>query len=70
VKDNFFEIGGHSLKATRVIMQIRKTFNVGIDMKSVFLEPTIEVLADKINNDTWLQAVMVEDEEHFDEIKV
>ncbi|MGO4295015.1 amino acid adenylation domain-containing protein, partial [Chitinophaga sp. RAB17] len=70
IKDNFFEIGGHSLKATRLIMQVKKIFSVTIDLKSVFLEPTIEMLADKIKNDMWLQAAMVADDDSYEEIKI
>ncbi|MBS7234201.1 amino acid adenylation domain-containing protein, partial [Flavobacterium psychroterrae] len=42
VTDNFFEIGGHSLKAIRLIGQIHKIFNVKIDLKSIFSKPTLE----------------------------
>ena len=41
VLDNFFEIGGHSLKATRTISAIHKTFGVRLDLKTIFQNPTI-----------------------------
>ncbi|MEM9274437.1 MAG: amino acid adenylation domain-containing protein, partial [Cyanobacteria bacterium P01_F01_bin.143] len=39
IRDNFFEIGGHSLIATRVISQIRQTFGVETPLKSIFEYP-------------------------------
>jgi amino acid adenylation domain-containing protein len=42
---NFFEIGGHSLKATQVLSRIHKQFEVKMELKDIFLEPTIEKLA-------------------------
>ncbi|MCW3465953.1 non-ribosomal peptide synthetase [Chitinophaga nivalis] len=70
VKDNFFEIGGHSLKATRMVMQVKKTFKTAIELKNIFQEPTIEMLADKINNDIWLQTAVVAEDDDYEEIKI
>jgi amino acid adenylation domain-containing protein len=36
VKDSFFEIGGHSLRATRLVSLIHKTFEVNIGLKEIF----------------------------------
>ncbi|MGO4295021.1 amino acid adenylation domain-containing protein, partial [Chitinophaga sp. RAB17] len=36
VKDNFFEIGGHSLKATRLSSQIHKVFDVKVSLSELF----------------------------------
>jgi acyl-coenzyme A synthetase/AMP-(fatty) acid ligase/acyl carrier protein len=71
VKDSFFHLGGHSLKATGLIGRIKKEFNIEVDLRSLFAEPTIEVLADRISNDTWLQASVVEgDNDYFEEVKI
>jgi amino acid adenylation domain-containing protein/non-ribosomal peptide synthase protein (TIGR01720 family) len=70
IKDDFFTLGGHSLKATRLIAQIKREFNVVIDLKSVFWEPTIEALSDMINNEKWLQASLVEEKNNYDEIRL
>ena len=43
--DNFFEIGGHSLLAMRVISSIRKQLDIEMSIQSLFLYPTIEALA-------------------------
>jgi amino acid adenylation domain-containing protein len=48
VIDNFFEIGGHSLLATRVISRVRATFGVGIGIRSIFEQATVEGLAHRI----------------------
>jgi acyl carrier protein len=70
IKDNFFTLGGHSLKATRLISKIKKEFGIKIDLQTFFLEPTIEILADKIINDTWLQSSLPEKGDGFDEVKI
>jgi len=39
--DNFFHIGGHSLKATRLSSQIHKSFSVKVDLKELFRAPVL-----------------------------
>ena len=41
ISDNFFEIGGHSLKAIRLSNEYKKTFDVKINIKEFFSNPTI-----------------------------
>jgi len=41
IYDNFFELGGHSLLATRVISRVKSTFDVGIEVRSIFEEATV-----------------------------
>lgn len=50
IDNNFFEIGGHSLKATVLMSKIQKEFNILIDMKDVFDYPTIRELSTCMNN--------------------
>ncbi|PSB01759.1 non-ribosomal peptide synthetase [Merismopedia glauca CCAP 1448/3] len=45
VTDNFFEIGGHSLLAVRLVAQIEQYFNYQIPVAKLLQEPTIERLA-------------------------
>ncbi|WP_299181729.1 amino acid adenylation domain-containing protein, partial [uncultured Chryseobacterium sp.] len=42
VNDNFFDIGGHSLRATRLVSQIHKTFEVKIDLRDLFITTVLE----------------------------
>ena len=51
VLDNFFDLGGHSLSATRLISQLRSSFRIDLPLRSIFLEPTIEGLASHIRYD-------------------
>nr|MDQ2769405.1 amino acid adenylation domain-containing protein [Bacteroidota bacterium] len=43
--DNFFEIGGHSLKATQLVSKIHRAFEVRLALRTVFLQPTVQQLA-------------------------
>ncbi|NOQ72619.1 MAG: amino acid adenylation domain-containing protein [Crocinitomix sp.] len=45
IKDDFFEIGGHSLKATRLISECFETFGVKLQLNEVFKNATILKLA-------------------------
>ncbi|WP_212004986.1 non-ribosomal peptide synthetase [Chitinophaga sp. HK235] len=55
IHDNFFEIGGHSLRATRMVSAIYKQFKVEMDLKQVFYNPTIHLLAREIEAISWMQ---------------
>ncbi len=48
VKDDFFESGGHSLKVTRLISQLRKRFEVKIAIKDLFATTVLEAQAQLI----------------------
>ncbi|HLP59488.1 MAG TPA: amino acid adenylation domain-containing protein, partial [Candidatus Deferrimicrobium sp.] len=43
--DNFFDLGGHSLKAAVLTTQIHKVFDVKIPLSEIFLRPTLQELA-------------------------
>ena len=55
INDNFFERGGHSLKATRLSSQIYKEFSIKISLRDIFLHPTIEGIANAIQTLQWLR---------------
>lgn len=46
--DNFFDLGGHSLTATRVISQVRDGFQTEISLRQLFEHPTVAALARQI----------------------
>jgi amino acid adenylation domain-containing protein len=46
VRDNFFDSGGHSLLAVRLVSEIEKEFSQRIPLVSLFQKATIEHLAD------------------------
>ncbi|MDQ1353207.1 MAG: hypothetical protein QG657_3513, partial [Acidobacteriota bacterium] len=45
IDDNFFQLGGHSLKATVLISKIHKEFNVRVPLVEIFRAPVIRELA-------------------------
>ena len=50
VHDNFFDLGGHSLRAAQVLARIRHLFQVEIPLKMFFAKPTLAALADYIES--------------------
>jgi acyl carrier protein len=49
IQDNFFELGGHSLLATRMVSVARNQFGIGIELNTIFVLPTIELLGKYIS---------------------
>ena len=50
LNDNFFDLGGHSLKATILVSKIHKEFEIKLSLEQIFDRPTIKGLAQYINN--------------------
>lgn len=50
IDENFFDLGGHSILATRLIFELRKKFVVEAPLGLVFERPTIKELAKEIDN--------------------
>ncbi|MCP3742349.1 amino acid adenylation domain-containing protein [Rossellomorea sp. BNER] len=48
IHDNFFEIGGHSLKATVVTNKVFQVLQMDVSLKAFFDHPTIKELSDHI----------------------
>jgi acyl carrier protein len=49
IRDNFFDIGGQSIRAVQLIARINTTFLIRLSMEDVFGEATIENLAAQIS---------------------
>lgn len=49
LKDDFFEIGGHSLLAMQVIVRIRSSLSIDIPMSVMFEFPTVEQLSAQVD---------------------
>ena len=53
ITDSFFDLGGHSLMATRVVSRIKKRLDVGVTVADIFECPVVADLADKISPSLW-----------------
>jgi acyl carrier protein len=45
MNDNFFDLGGHSLAASRVISRVIQTFQLELPVKALFDAPTVAEMA-------------------------
>ncbi|MGK7875560.1 MAG: amino acid adenylation domain-containing protein [Xenococcaceae cyanobacterium] len=67
IYENFFEIGGDSLLATRLISRIQETFEIKLPLRQFFQEPTVSNIADYIETVSWvgqeLEVAEIEQEE-------
>ncbi|MCP4151859.1 MAG: hypothetical protein GY757_29220, partial [bacterium] len=52
IDDNFFHMGGHSLKGTLLMSGIHRKFNIKLPLKELFETPTIRGLMKKITETT------------------
>jgi acyl carrier protein len=48
VRDNFFDLGGHSLHATRHMFRIRELLEIDLPVRALYEAPTIEQLAQRV----------------------
>ncbi|MCY9561644.1 amino acid adenylation domain-containing protein, partial [Paenibacillus apiarius] len=49
IRDNFFDIGGHSLRAMTLVSRIHQTLEAEVPLRQLFLSPTIESLASALD---------------------
>jgi amino acid adenylation domain-containing protein len=49
IHDNFFDLGGHSLKATQVMSRVREAVRLDIPLRILFEAPTVAELASRID---------------------
>ena len=48
-ESDFFEMGGHSLKATQLLLRISKIFSTKLDLRDIFLGPSVMEIARKLS---------------------
>ncbi|TGE15092.1 non-ribosomal peptide synthetase, partial [Hymenobacter elongatus] len=70
VTDNFFTHGGHSLNGILMLTKVHQQFNVRVDVLTLFETPTIEALAEEIENALWAKTEAVHDEAHSEEVTI
>ncbi|MEM9821295.1 MAG: MupA/Atu3671 family FMN-dependent luciferase-like monooxygenase, partial [Bacteroidota bacterium] len=69
VNDNYFEIGGNSMKAFQLLASINTTLEVDLKIISFFQYPTVRTLSDHLRQAEKEQLVLVEDEmENVDDL--
>lgn len=56
VNDNFFEVGGHSLLAIRVLLGLQEAFGIELALKTLFQSPTVAALAQQVEAWRYLKA--------------
>lgn len=54
--DNFFDVGGHSLRATKLVTQLRKQLGITVPVSKIFQHPTVRSLARELNSAVQLPA--------------
>ena len=53
IYDNFFDLGGHSLKAAQLFYQLELVFGSALPLATLFQAPTIAQLAEVLARDNW-----------------
>lgn len=48
IKSNFFDLGGHSISATRLVFSVRKVFAANVPLGMVYQSPTLQEMAKDI----------------------
>ncbi|MDQ1354468.1 MAG: hypothetical protein QG657_4777, partial [Acidobacteriota bacterium] len=69
MNDDFFQLGGHSLKATILTAKIHKFFDVKIPLTQIFLLPTVRELGQYIKEaveDKYLAMASVEKRDYYE----
>lgn len=54
IYDNFFQLGGHSLKAIRLLSMVSKKMNFRLHIRTVFDHPTIAAFCEEVEAIRWV----------------
>ncbi|MGO4532519.1 amino acid adenylation domain-containing protein [Paenibacillus sp. 2TAF8] len=68
VYDNFFDIGGHSLRATTLVSKVHQELNVDLPLRDVFRHSTIESMAvaiSRLNEQKFVSIPVADDREVY-----
>jgi bacitracin synthase 1 len=68
IDDNFFEWGGHSLKATILIAKMHQVFNIKVPLDEIFKRPTIRQLCQYIQTgeqERYVPPEIAEEKEYY-----
>ncbi|MGZ5017294.1 MAG: thioesterase domain-containing protein [Methylobacter sp.] len=64
IQVNFFDLGGHSLVAVKMVVEINKLFGIDLPLGAIYQYPTIKQLATAISSDnrkiTWYSLVPIQ----------
>ena len=67
IYDNFFDLGGHSLIATKLVALLLEEFSIDINVIDLFEAPTVEGLAKRIENKIAIQEISESSSDQEDE---
>jgi len=69
IDDNFFDLGGHSLKATLLVSKIHREFDLQVPLMEIFTSPTIRELSEymkRVVENKYISIKPVEKKEYYD----
>ncbi|MCP4350754.1 MAG: amino acid adenylation domain-containing protein [Desulfobacterales bacterium] len=69
INDNFFDLGGHSIKATKLASRIHKQLKAEIRLREIFESPTVAGLAEIVEgkeSSTLTEITQIPEAEHYE----